>query len=433
MFRQPEVPIDSKFDFRFREGKITEESFVEASLRSGRARGLVVQARLKPVQTDRPTHALEAVHWQVDLISESFQKLRPLIARFGAEVPVPLHVLEGALRLQWQGVFARSAADSQVSTFSVEVDLASREQKIRASGQGRGEVRGLLTQKILDLHVDLDFLMHEMEVVAPPLRFQAPPRLVPDRRFQGQRPSAPSRFPVRVHYDVRLRTEQPLLIKTDLTRAPVPISADLRVRSGQSPEGRLQIHRVPLDMLRRDIELEQLSIELAASGRSPALDGRLRVRSGGYLVNVLIDGEFQRPRIRLTSEPPLSEDEIHSVLLFGSPLASLGMEEVSSVGQFKGALVARAVSLASLYFLVATPVQFVSFNPQTGAFGAQVRLPRNLALRLGIEDEEAQQAVLRKRINREFYLETEFRHPKLDATDDQGASLSTYLMWFKRY
>jgi hypothetical protein len=153
----------------------------------------------------------------------------------------------------------------------------------------------------------------------------------------------------------------------------------------------------------------------------------------GYVVTLLIDGELNRPRIQLRSQPPLSSDDIHAVLLFGSPLRSLGTADVSSVANFKGAAVSRALTLASLYFLVGTPVQSISFNPRTMAFNAQVRLPKSVALNLGVEDEGSRYVGLRKRLNHDFYLETELRHPEANSTDTRGAALSTYLVWFKRH
>ncbi|MBN8555609.1 MAG: translocation/assembly module TamB domain-containing protein [Deltaproteobacteria bacterium] len=432
LFKRSQIQFDSDLDLHIRNGQITDDSQLKIIFNDLESKAIHMIARIKLASEDLQINSEPSLQWEFDVSGKSFQKLSPLLARFGYEVPAPFHVLEGSFQFVWRGLISHSLVKSPSSNFFLRLDLASKEQKFVAEGNGKVLAKDIFEKPPVDVQIELDLVLKEIQLVAPPLILRAPPALLPDKRFRVVKAKPDAAKLIRLQFDVHLRTEKPLLIKTDITLSAVPISFDLRFRTNHAPVGNLLIHRVALDLFRRNVELQRLSINFEASGRSRPISGEIRVRYVGYTVSILLDGEFSRPRIQLRSEPALSEDDIVAVLLFGSPLNSLGMEDVSSVASFKGAAVARAVTLASLYFLVATPIQSISFNPQTLAFGAQVRLPRNLALRLGVEDEGTQYMGLRKRISREVYLETEFRHPQTDS-ENRGTSLSTYLLWFKRH
>jgi translocation and assembly module TamB len=76
----------------------------------------------------------------------------------------------------------------------------------------------------------------------------------------------------------------------------------------------------------------------------PTLDVLAEHRAGDYTVQVQIDGDFEKPRLTLSSEPPLDQADVLSVLLFGKPSRDLGRGDGLKLQQ-------NAVALASGYVM----------------------------------------------------------------------------------
>lgn len=64
---------------------------------------------------------------------------------------------------------------------------------------------------------------------------------------------------------------------------------------------------------------------------TPALDVTATYRVGGYFVTVQVNGPVERPTLTLSSDPPLDQADILSVLLFGRPTSTLGPTETTAL------------------------------------------------------------------------------------------------------
>lgn len=88
------------------------------------------------------------------------------------------------------------------------------------------------------------------------------------------------------------------------------------------PSGRFDLIRGRLSILGRRLDLTQGAVALSGDF-DPVIDILAVSQSGGYRVGIGLSGPVSAPRIRLTANPPLPEDEILAQLLFGRTVATL--------------------------------------------------------------------------------------------------------------
>jgi autotransporter translocation and assembly factor TamB len=155
--------------------------------------------------------------------------------------------------------------------------------------------------------------------------------------------------------------------------------------------------------------------------------GNVSVKYADYQVLIQLVGTIDKPQILLKSDPPLPENQIIAVLIFGRPLDELDSDQTASVGSTQAAITDGAISLASLYLLASTPIQSVNYDPSSGAVSAKVRLGDGMSLNLGRSTQESTIGI-RKRIGRYWTLETDFSN-----SAPYGKVGSAYLEWSHRY
>jgi translocation and assembly module TamB len=97
----------------------------------------------------------------------------------------------------------------------------------------------------------------------------------------------------------------------------------------------------------------------------PSLDVVAEHRAGEYTVQVQIDGWIDKPRLTLSSEPPLDQADVLSVLLFGKPSRELGKSDGNRLQQ-------NAVALASGYVM---PELQASVMDTLGLSSLEVSMP----------------------------------------------------------
>jgi hypothetical protein len=134
--------------------------------------------------------------------------------------------------------------------------------------------------------------------------------------------------------------------------------------------------------------------------------------------------------VRFISDPPLDDNQIVSVLLFGRPQHELGDEEQNSVANTKAAMADAVLGLGSLYFLASTPIESVGYDPDTGRVIARVGLGGGASIELGAGGNEAGSGVgFRKRISKDFTFRSDVE--TLGATGRQ--TVSALIEWVKRF
>jgi translocation and assembly module TamB len=96
-------------------------------------------------------------------------------------------------------------------------------------------------------------------------------------------------------------------------------------------DGRIEVRGGKLDVSGKTFEIERGVVTFEGDDPgNPSISATARWDAPGYSVYADYVGDVQNGRIKLHAEPPLTQDEIASLLLFGSPEGSVGGSSDSS-------------------------------------------------------------------------------------------------------
>jgi hypothetical protein len=190
-------------------------------------------------------------------------------------------------------------------------------------------LRGDLQQATISGTVDLvDSLFYrDFEILPVRVPFTAParPRLpaIDPEEKTADLPAPFSNWAL----DVRVRTRDPLLIRGNLARGSAV--ADIRIGGTLGkiePQGSATISDVTARLPFSTLKVKNGVVTFTpAGGLNPELNIRGTSNIGRYDVNVFFYGPVNAPRTALTSDPPLAESEIMTLLATGT--TSDGLED----------------------------------------------------------------------------------------------------------
>ena len=124
-----------------------------------------------------------------------------------------------------------------------------------------------------------------------------------------------------------LRTEDPLLIRGNLARGS--ITADLRLGGtlgDPKPDGTVNIADFRASLPFTSLEIRRGALRFTPNGGfDPALEIRGRAEPRPYRVDLYVGGRLSDPQLVLTSNPPLPDNEIMTLLATGT--TSSGLED----------------------------------------------------------------------------------------------------------
>lgn len=403
-----------------------------------------------------------------ELTVPRFEKFTELVRRTPYSVPAPLNQLAGRVTLetsadlteQGGGLEYRLATALDSTYQSLHLHLDGRTSLERRAGSLSPSTRATL---VLD----------KVRLSAPRFDLRAPPPLKPDGRF------GPIEKPVRVadekaksepmDFKLRIMTGAPqaIQIATNLTKSPIPLSLDVtydgNVRDTEIDEdpsrgpaspfardvhvlareelerktdetrspvtGWVTVGRTPVDLFKRNAVLEELRVDLLETGDN-RVNGRVSVSYLEYTIRMLVMGAMREPQVRFYSDPPLDDDQIVSVLLFGRPSRELGEDEQASVASLQAAFTDAVLSVSSLYLLASTPVESVGYDPEKQRVTARVGLGGGTSLELGGGSAERGSGVgIRKRLSSDFLFRSD-----VETLGTSGKrTISALIEWVKKF
>jgi hypothetical protein len=297
-------------------------------------------------------------------------------------------------------------------------------------------------------------------LVAPRFDLRPPPQMAADSRFGGiQAPeSATGESPQKKSsLDLTCRVwttrQNGIRIATNLTTLPIPIDMDVfyatppvfsretipsrvaRVavnrETGETEAvtvGKIRVGRTPIEIFRRKALLESLEIALQEDGEK-RLDGRVAVNYLDYDIGIGIGGNVGQTQIKLSSEPPLPENQIVAVLLFGRPLRELDESEKESAANLSAAMADAVLGASSLYFLANTPIESVGYDPDKKRVTANLALGGGATLELGAPSEQGAGIGVKKRLSRDWTFRSEVERVGASST----RTVSAFIEWLKRF
>ncbi len=312
------------------------------------------------------------------------------------EVPAPFHVLRGPWHLAAEGEWRPG------SGLGLRLDGATRWE---GAGQRlNAELGGAWPEGKFEVR------LRQLRLALPPISILSPPRILSDTRIRrGFVKEAPRlrAGSVEPRWTVRLGKKEPgdpVELLSNLGRKAVGVSPNLEIHPGGVLHGFIDLDPFPLSWMRRDAQVEFFRFEFNPQRPEVPIQGKVKFFTADYRVDLRVSGSLEEPEIHLESEPPVPEEQLWSVLLFGRTFDDLDSWETESVGDTRAAVADRALSLAALYLLTATPVEGMTYDPSSGAVGLRLKLGQGASLRLGTNAEQRAVWGLRKRVGGSWTL-----------------------------
>ncbi len=385
---------------------------------------------------DQPDNIKKFLKGSFDLKVTEFQKLVSVLGRGDFAIPAPLREMKGSYSLNIRPQL-KDAEKTIRALFEFKSNLTSDLQALQFTMQGKSELdfQGWKPKRLTNsIDVDVD----QIRLVLPPIDPYPVPQFGLDNRFVyskdlEERESEPveattKTFPVDTTISVRTKHEGGIEIVNRITKKPLPISLNVHMDPLPHSQGWIRIGRTPLNLFRRDAFIEHFDVNLRNPTEESLVKGRVSVNYVDYRVLINLEGTLKQPKIVMQSEPPLPEEDIISVLIYGEPLSNLDSSDSGSVGKLGAAIADRAVTLFSLYLFASTPIQSVGYNPETGKVSARMKLAEGTSLVLG-SSSEGQEAGIRRRLGYGWYL-TSLYH---SSSGHDSSRVSALLEWLKRF
>ncbi len=375
-------------------------------------------------------------NWKIDtdfdlkLSMPEFQKAVTELEKTPWTVPAPFAVMKGSIELAAKGKLNLEKGEVPL-TFRTR--LSSRSQVFNLDGQGALHLSKVMPSPVGK--VDFDLVLSDVLLALPHLKLENPPRFVPDGRIRplakGPREKQLAGAAPAIAYAVKIHTpgDKPLRLLSNLADSAVPIALDLHLGSDSPLGGSVGVVPFEIEAFRRKAKIDHFDIQLLAPPEESEIDGAINVAYADYTVTINMINTIGKPVVRLTSDPPLPEDQLWATLLFGAPLDALDPDQAQSVGNTQAAVTDGAIGLASLYALASTPVERVGYDSTTGMFTAKVKLGTGTSLNVGSTGTGLGELGVRRRLSKHWAVNTDLLNP----TDTSERTASAFLEWSYKY
>lgn len=391
------------------------------------------QGDLTVSNIDRPILSAAQAVFQFNVDIPRIEVWKDLLESTPFAIPAPLYVLRGTVSASAEAKLPSlgSPVEGQVL---LKTDLASKTQKIKtevtAFLSSQGPLRDLQV-----VNVDVEALLKKVELELPPLRLQAPPQFLPDKRFvlteKNLTPPAKDtekKLPFELNWKARIRSQDPIQLRSNLLKQVVPVSLDLEVKKPSEMSGTVTVNSFPVELFKKKARIDHVNVIFHPGSRNPELDGLILYSNPEVDIRILLLGNAEKPRVEFESDPPLNRQQIVSVLLFNKSLDELNEEEVDSATSLNHAMSDGAFGLFSLIFLSSTPIQSVSYDPTTGAYTARMRLDDRTTFSMGSNFSESRNFTLRRRLGGAWSIRSELKQQ-----DNEPDVVLTLIEWLKRF
>lgn len=344
--------------------------------------------------------------------------LRQLVKAPYNEFPAPINAMEGNLIMNFDvsnyGI-NHFVTINNITTLKMDgtqqtVDLELKTQvPLSLENYSLGE-----------LAVNLD--INKLRLLLPDVSLtQLPTNLLSDKRIIKTRAVTEEKEGTgkKTEYNVVVKTSEQSFISLNSNLIDEPVRFKTFVNL--SPEGikELQVGINPLrtTLFKRKIHLVNFLLS-SKEQEQMQLKSKVEFNLPEYLVTLNLEGPASAPRMAFSSHPPLSQDDIYAVLLFGRPLSDLNPDD-SQMAQDTNKLMAQGVlSLAVLYYLSGTPIEAIGYNDESKVVTAQIGLGSKSSLRIGGNSDGVSSAGLRRSLGKGWYIDS--------SVQKSSSDLSTY-------
>lgn len=391
---------------------------------------LTVEGKTKTAFAGTPSRYPQGWKLETDLdvkiLMSQFQKLVKALDRTAFAIFAPVNNLDGSVELKFTG---KADIARQQGKLPLEFTTRLRSADQAFDTDGKGELQYKLSKEGARTRIALDLMLSDAKLVLPSFGYTAMPALFSDPRFQTPDPAAKKRGG-NFDYELTVKTppDKPAHLVSNFAKENIPLHLDLRAVPDRL-SGTVAVGPSRLDFFRRDAQVQKFVFTLQEPRERSTVDGTVKIRYADYDIRIMVVGTFKRPRIIMESSPPLDQEQIISVLIYGRTFDELSTDNANSVGAVSSAVANRAITLGSLFLLAGTPIESVSYDPMTQTFTARVRIAEGTSLTVGTKEGTSPQAGLRKNLGRNWILNTYVE-------DDQKAKAvrgGAMIEYYKRY
>jgi hypothetical protein len=329
------------------------------------------------------------------------------------ELPAPFNVMDGDIRVD---ITTAALKDNILIRSLGHIDLKSPKQVLNVD-LGANVPFNLQHKKLGAVELDVDF--KQVKIQLPRFSKKSPPpQFIPDKRFQKVPYNQPTtRKKSNLNLNLTAENEKSLQLRTNLLDEVLRLNFDLAIAGG-SKTGYVSVLPLKTTLFKRPIRLVDLKINYQ-DPLDPVIASTIRFPLPEYKITLNLEGPLSKPRYAFSSEPPLPQNDIYAVLLFGRPMADLKPDDKTAAQKTNQLLSQGILSLSVLYFLAGSPVEYVGFDPDSQNATAQFGLGRKTSLRVGGGQEGVNSSSIRRSLGKGWYLDTSVQNtnPALGGQD----------------
>lgn len=333
------------------------------------------------------------------------------------QLPAPINAMEGSLVVSLRT--EEKKQDENVALLvRTNVDLEGAKQFLKFHVDTNMDFDTKM-KKPGPLVVEIDF--QKVVLKLPRLeKNKMPPQFKPDKRFYSaerlakkeaekkkKKKNKKSDDDQREDLSLQLQAEKdkPLQIRTNLLDEVLKMYFDLKFDEGELREGFVQTLPLKTEIFRRKVTINSVRVNFHAPVEADVV-ADVDFHLPEYLITLKLEGPLSKPRTAFSSKPPLPEDDIIAVLLFGRPLNDLDAEDKTATKETSQIISQGLLSLSVLYFFAGSPIQSIGYDPTTKEVSAQVGLGRKNSLRVSSEGKGVSGAGLRRSLGKGWYIDS---------------------------
>lgn len=384
--------------------------------------------RLDGKFADFPAKMRLSSNMDIDFNIRDFSRLAYTLKNTRYSIPAPFHILTGSVEFSLHGnIPSLQAMSSFPVAFKSMLEAENEKIYLDATGEARFRFKGAM---LADADFDLDVILTDVEVPLPNIQLAGLPRLLPDPRIRLKEPAEEKADSAALNYKIDISTsdEAPLRILSNISEKPIPIHLNLKGDGGKFL-GTIGLDSFSINLFRKKGLVKEFKMALKDPFKRSLVSGEFQVQADEYLVNILMKGTVEHPNMWFESKPPLSEENIIAVLMYGEPFDDLDEGKALSIGNMRAAMANKALALATFFIFASSPIQSVAYDPETNAIAAKIRLGEKTSLTVGSTGEERRGVGIRHRLGKGWFINTTVNEDREEAT----TSGSALIEWHKRY
>lgn len=332
--------------------------------------------------------------------------------------PAPFNIMEGDIVTNIRVEELKEKDLVKVLAHS-EIDLKSEKQVLDLIFDTEVPLN-VMSFKPTEVLLGMDF--KKVTIQLPRLSNKSlPPQFAPDSRIKntpfnkGKKP-APAEEPLDLDLHLQALNEKALHLRTNLLDEVLRLNFDLNIKQGEMQKGFVQILPLKTTVFKRPIHVEYTKVNFHPP-LEPVIEATILFPLPTYKVTLKLEGPVSKPRYAFTSEPPLPQNDIYAVLLFGRPLADLSPDDKDAAQRTNKILSQGILSLSVLYFLAGSPVEYIGYDAESKNATASFGLDEKTSLRVEGGGKGVNATGVRRSLGKGWYIDTSVEKSQLSKGD----------------